>query len=142
MNETYLDYVAHISVIDKGLLGKQAMHLVRQREEIWQVYLGRLCREYHLINDHYDIELSIKDSEQKNEALYALAGKKYLFLSPIRKFNGFFANVGNKIRLQEFLFGKFQNLAELYQKTIFYSLKQRRFSLNPLSCSGIFLLSA
>lgn len=65
---------------------------------------------YHLVNDRYDIPMTIKDCEHvKRSSVYA-GGSQNVFPShngrvlSAQKFSSFFANADNKIRLQEFLF--------------------------------------
>ena len=51
------------------------------------------AKEYHLINDHYDVELSIKDAEHQKRDLLFVGGAKNVYPSlndpvpPLRKFN-------------------------------------------------------
>ena len=97
------------------------------------------AKEYHLINDRYDVELPIKDEDRQKRNLLFIGGAKNVYPSrndpvpPLRKFNAFFVNAANKIRLQEYLFEELQNLAVLHQKKIVYSLKERCLSFNPLT---------
>ena len=92
-----------------------------------------------MINDRYDVELSIKDAEHQKRNLLFIGGAKNVYSSrndpvpPLRKFHAFFVNSANKIRLQEYLFEELQNLSVLHQKKIVCSLKERCLSFNPLT---------
>ena len=68
------------------------------------------AKEYHLINDRCDVELSIEDAERQKRNLVFTGGAKNVYPSrndpvpPLRTFNAFFVNSAHKIRLQEHLF--------------------------------------
>ena len=118
--------------------------------ECWRwFYLGKLCNktlqqhpnaiEYHLVNDRYDVELSIKDAEHQKRNSMFLEENRYIFPSsnlvvpPARNFNSFFENAKNKIRLQDFLFKELMEFAKNNQKTFVYTLKGRCYSINPVA---------
>ena len=119
---------------DKFTLGDYA-------EKIFNMIVQRHphAKEYHLINDRSYVELSNKDAEHQKINLLFIGGAKNVYLSRndlvplLRKFNAFFVNSANKIRLQEYLFEELRNLAVLYQKKFVYSVKERCLSLSPLT---------
>ena len=63
------------------------------------------AKEYHLINHHFDVELSIEDAEHQKRNLLFIGGAKNVYpyrndpVPPLRTFNAFFVNSANKIRL-------------------------------------------
>ena len=151
VDETKLHDIAYISIIDMGYLWRLTAPTASDREK--KVYLGWLCREdlnmivqrhpqskeYHLINDRCDVELSLKDAEHQKRNLLFIGGAKNVYPSrndpapQLRTFNAFFVNSANKIRLQGYRFEELQNLAVLYQKKIAYSLKEKCLSFKPLT---------
>ena len=153
MDEANLDYVAYTSIIDMGHLWRLAAPTTSDREKkdkfTWGDYAEKIfnmivhrhphAKAYRLINDLYDVELSIKDAEHQKRNLLFIGGTKNVYPSrndpvpPLRKFNAFFVNSANKIRLQEYLLEELQNLAVLQQKKTVYSLKERCLSFNPLT---------
>ena len=62
--------------------------------------------EYHLINDRYDIDMSIKDAEHKKRSALLIGGAKNVFPSAnenipsANKFDSFFVNFEKETRLQ------------------------------------------
>ena len=123
--EATLNGVSYISIVDMGLIWRLATPSTADRESAkgdftWGDYATKVFNiviqrypnalEYHLINDRYDVELSIKDAEHQKRNSMFVGGSRNIFPSsnlavpPPRKFNSFFGNAGNKIRLQEFWF--------------------------------------
>ena len=107
-----------------------------------------------LVNDPYDLERNIKDSEHDrklactsyNEGTPNLFMKQNSKLPACNKFINMFTNPGNKIRLQEFLRNEFKMLAHQYKEIKFiYSLRDRCWDLssegdvhlNEFQCSHI-----
>ena len=76
------------------------------------------AKEFHLVNDRYDMHLSIKDTEHKKRGAFFIGGAKNAYppstdiILPAKKFSSFFANSGNKIRLRVFLLDELKDLAE------------------------------
>ena len=92
-----------------------------------------------MVNDRYDVVLSIKDAKHQKRNLIFLEGSKNIFPSsnlavpPTRNFNSFFGNAKNKIRLQDFLFKELTKFAKNHQKSFAYTLKKRCYSVNSVA---------
>ena len=144
MHETTLESVSYISVIDMGFIRRLATPSKADRESAegdftWRNYATKIFNiilqrhpnaiEYHLVNDRYDVELSIKDAEHQKRNSMFLEGSRNIFPSsnlavpPKRNFNSFFGNAENKIRLQDFLFQELTEFAKNHQKTFVYTEK-------------------
>ena len=151
VDETNLHDIAYISIIDMGYLWRLTAPTASDREKkfTWGGYGEKIfnmivqrhpqSKEYHLINDRCDVELSIKDAEHQKRNLLFIGGAKNDYpyrndpIPQLRTFNVFFVNSANKIRLQRYRFEELQNVAVLYQKKIAYSLKERGLSFKPLT---------
>ena len=142
--------MSYISIVDMGFIWRLATPSIADHESAdgdftWENYATKIfniihqCHlnaiEYHLVNDRYDVELSVKDAEnQKRNAMF-LEGSRNIFPSstlaapPARNFNSFFGNAKNKIRLQDFLFKQLREIAKNHQKTFVYRLKERCYSI-------------
>ena len=102
------------------------------------------AKEFHLVNDRYDVIFSIKDSEHHRRRKKFFQGSKNVFfdakyeIPPARSFVSFFTNDGNKMRLQEFLFRELQELAKTKNAKFLYTLKEKCFTLNPLDIAQEF----
>ena len=78
------------------------------------------AKEFYLVNDRYDLQLSIKDAEHKKRSAFSISGAKNAYPSstdtipPASKFSSFFSNSENKIRLRVFLLDEFKDLAKKY----------------------------
>ena len=152
LHETSLDGVSYISIIDMGFIWRLATPSTTDRESAggeltWGNYATKIFKmiiqrhpnalEYHLVSDRYDVDMSIKDAEHQRRTSMFVGGSRNVFPSsnltipPVRKFNSFFGNAENKIRLQEFLFNELQSFAKNEQKTFIYTLKERCYSVNP-----------
>ena len=115
--------------------------------KLFKVIISRhpAAEEYHLINDRYDIPFTLKDSEHLRRKEQYFCGSKNVFFDstnqvpPARSFNAFFSNNGNKVRLQEFLFKEFQSLATKSAKKVFYTMKDKCYTLNPLDAKDEFM---
>ena len=135
MDETNLDDIAYVSIIDMEYMSRLAALTASDRGKkdkfTWSDYIEIFnmivqqhphAKENHLVNDRCDVELSIKDGEHQNRNLLFIGGAKNVYLSwndpgpTLRKFNTFFVNSANKIRFQEYLLEQLQNLALLQQK--------------------------
>ena len=88
------------------------------------------AKEFHLVNDRYDVTFSIKDSEHHRRRKKFFQGSKNVFFDakdevpPARSFVSFFTNVGNKMRLQEFLFRELQELTKTKNAKFFIYLER------------------
>ena len=142
--------MSYISIVDMGFIWRLATPSIADHESAdgdftWENYATKIfniihqchlnATEYHLVNDRYDVELSVKDAEnQKRNAMF-LEGSRNIFPSstlaapPARNFNSFFGNAKNKIRLQDFLFKQLREIAKNHQKTFVYRLKERCYSI-------------
>ena len=133
MHETTLKGVSYISVVDMGFAWRLAAPSIADRESAegdftWGNYTTNIFNiilqrhpnaiEYHLVNDRYDVELSIKNAKHQNRNSMFLEGGRNIFFSsnlavpPPRNFNSFFGNAKNKIRLQDFLFKELTEFAK------------------------------
>ena len=80
MHETTLESVSYISIVDIGFVWRLATPSIVDRESAegdfaWGNYATKIfniilqrnsnAMEYHLVNDRYDVELSIKDTEHQ-----------------------------------------------------------------------------
>ena len=125
MHEATLESTSCISIVDMGFIWRLATLSIADRESAegdftWGNYATKIFNiilqhhpnaiEYHLVNDRYDVKLSIKDAEHQKRNSMFLEGSRNIFPSsnlavpPRRNFNNFFGNAENKIRLQDFLF--------------------------------------
>ena len=138
MHETTLEGVSYISIVDMSFIWRLAAPSKDDRETAegdftWRNYATKIFNiilqrhpdavECHLVNDRYDVELSIKDAEHQKRNSVFLEGSRNIFpssnlaVAPARNFNSFCINAKKKIRLQDFTeFGK-KNLRSL-QKII------------------------
>ena len=134
MHETALEGVCYISIVDMGFIWRLATPSIADREiaeddftwgnyatKIFNIILQRHPNaiDYHLVNDRYDVELSIKDAEYQKRNSMFLEGSRNDFPSsnpavpPARNFNGFFGNAKSKIRSQDFLFKSLRSLQKI-----------------------------
>ena len=95
MDKTNLDDVAYISINDTEYLWRLAALTTSDREKkdkfIWGDYAEKIfnmivqqhtdAKEYHLINDRYDVESSIKDAEHQKRNLLFIGGAKNVYPS-------------------------------------------------------------
>ena len=95
MDKTNLDDVAYISINDTGYLWRLAAPTMSDREKkdkfTWGDYAEKIfnmiirqhtdAKEYHLINDRYDVESSIKDAEHQKRNLLFIGGAKNVYPS-------------------------------------------------------------
>ena len=144
MHEATLESTSYISIVDMGFIWRLATLSIADRESAegdftWGNYATKIFNiilqrhpnaiEYHLVNDRYDVELSIKDAEHQKRNSMFLEGSRNIFPSsnlavpPKRNFNSFFGNAENKIRLQDFLFQELTEFAKNHQKTFVYTEK-------------------
>ena len=80
MHETTFEGVSYISIVDIGFIWRLATPSIADRESpegdfTWGNYATKIfniilqrhpnAMEYHLVNDRYDVELSIKDTEHQ-----------------------------------------------------------------------------
>ena len=151
IHKTTLEGVSYISIVEMGFIWRLATPSIANRESAecdftWGNYATKIFNiflqhhpnaiEYHLVNDRYDVELSIKDAEHQKRNSMFLEGSRNIFPSSnlavllARTFNSFFGNAKNKIRLQDFLFKELTEFAKNHQKTFVYTLKERYYSIN------------
>ena len=83
--------------------------------------------EFYLVNDRYDIEESIKDSEHIRRAGSSsfsknVFPKRNVPFPPVNQVGSFFANPSNKIRLQKYLKEEFTEKFEKEGSTMFYNI--------------------
>ena len=154
IHKTTLEGVSYISIVEMGFIWRLATPSIANRESAerdftWGNYATKIFNiflqhhpnaiEYHLVNDRYDVELSIKDAEHQKRNSMFLEGSRNIFPSSnlavllARTFNSFFGNAKNKIRLQDFLFKEPTEFAKNHQKTFAYTLKKRCYSINPVA---------
>ena len=95
MDKTNLDDVAYISINDTEYLWRLAALTTSDREKkdkfIWGDYAEKIfnmivqqhtdAKKYHLINDRYDVESSIKDAEHQKRNLLFIGGAKNVYPS-------------------------------------------------------------
>ena len=138
MHETTLEGVSYISIVDMSFIWRLAAPSIDDRESAegdftWRNYATKIFNiilqrhpdavEYHLVNDRYDVELSIKDAEHQKRNSVFLEGSRNIFpssnlaVAPARNFNSFCGNAKKKIRLQDFTEFAKKNLRSL-QKII------------------------
>ena len=90
---------------------------------------------YHLVNDRYDIPMTIKDCEHVNRSPVYVGGSQNGFSShngrvpSTQKFSSFFVNADNKIRLQEFLRKELSELVKSRDQAFLYTSKEKCFCL-------------
>ena len=151
IHKTTLEGVSYISIVEMGFIWRLATPSIANRESAecdftWGNYATKIFNiflqhhpnaiEYHLVNDRYDVELSIKDAEHQKRNSMFLEGSRNIFPSSnlavllARTFNSFFGNAKNKIRLQDFLFKELTEFAKNHQKSFVYTLKERYYSIN------------
>ena len=109
MHETTLEGVSYISIIDMDFIWRLATPSTADRESAEGDFTWR--------------------NYQKRNSMF-VGGSRNIFPSsnltvpPARKFNSFFENAENKIRLQDFLFKELTEFAKTHQKTFVYTLKE------------------
>ena len=96
MHETTLEGVSCISIVNMGFIWRLATPSIANREiaevdfacekyvtKIFNMNLQRHLNaiEYHLVNDRYDVELSIKDAEHQKRNSMFLEGSRNIFPS-------------------------------------------------------------
>ena len=92
--------------------------------------------EYHLINDRYDIALSVKDSDHGRRSANYIGGAVNVFprrgakIPQASRFDAFFANASNKVHLQAFLLGEFKQRIEGREEMFFYTNGEKCILLN------------
>ena len=93
------------------------------------------AKEIHLINDRYDVELSVKKGEHNKRSVKYESGSRNIFpkgnqvVPSVNTFNVFFANSGNKIRLQKSLQIEFQRVVN-DGVDIYYTVDNNCYHLN------------
>ena len=93
------------------------------------------AEEIHLINDRYDVDLSIKKCKQEKRSASYSGGSRNIYpkvnqaLPSASTFRGFFGDPENKIRLQKFLHVEFQRLVD-DKVDIYYTINQWCYHLN------------
>ena len=97
-------------------------NLIKQRHSVAQTII--------LVNDPYDIDITVKDSEHDRRATSKFqGGSKNVFIRPndslpkSQGFNDFFRNKANKIRLQQFLKTEFSILCSNEAQKVLYSIQ-------------------
>ena len=133
------DYLVNCDrvIIDMGLLWRKGMPSKEDwgkpdgSDYTWNDYATKLFKMisqshpkgngFHLINDRYDTEWSVKDSEHKRRAGETFSRNVYpkpnSIIPSAVDFAKFFVNNGNKIRLQSFLKTQFSMLAKEHNKS-------------------------
>eukprot|EP00794_Sanderia_malayensis_P017851 gene17851-19634_t len=145
---------SYTAIVDMGFIWRLATPTTEDREKndgtyyTWNDYADRVfslvlsrhrnASEIIFVNDPYDLEMSIKDSEHDRRAgAYShVGGTRNVFirmedrLPPSKEFQNFFKNPGNKIRLQQFLRRKFSSLAALHPNiNLIYSVRNKCWKL-------------
>ena len=143
MHETTLEGVSYISIVDMSFIGRLAAPPIDDRESAegdftWKNYATKIFNiflqrhpdavEYHLVNDRYDVELSIKHAEHQKRNSVFLEGSRNIFpssnlaVAPARNFNSFCGNAKKKMRLQDFTEFAKKNLRSLQKiiRKLFY----------------------
>eukprot|EP00112_Aurelia_sp_Birch-Aquarium-sp1_P023025 Seg6709.2 transcript_id=Seg6709.2/GoldUCD/mRNA.D3Y31 product="hypothetical protein" protein_id=Seg6709.2/GoldUCD/D3Y31 len=144
----------YTALVDMGFLWRLATPSMEDIEKndgthyTWSDYADRVfslalprhrnASEIIFVNDPYDLEMSIKDSEharRAGESSY-LGGTRNVFirkedkLPPSKEFQNFFKNPGNKIRLQHFLRSELNSFSALQPNINFiYSLRNKCWKL-------------
>ena len=143
MHETTLEGVSYISIVDMSFIWRLAAPSTDDRESAegdftWRNYATKIFNiilqrhpdavEYHLVNDRYDVELSIKAAEHQKRNSVFLERSRNIFpssnlvVAPARNLNSFCGNAKNKIRLQDFTeFAKknLQSLQKIIRKSFY-----------------------
>ena len=142
---------SNIAIIDMGLIWRTAMPSKSKREApggtrlTWRWYAENMlnlilnrhpdAKEIHLINDRYDVELSIKKGEHNKRSAKYNGGSRNIFpkgnqvVPSVNTFNVFFTNSGNKIRLQKFLQFEFQRVVK-DGVDLYYTVDNNCYHLN------------
>ena len=143
-------YSRVIAVIDMGLLWRVCIPRNRETADgepyTWNDYASKLfdailrrhpnAAEYHLINDRYDVALSVKDSDHGRRSANYIGGAVNVFprrgakIPQASRFDAFFANASNKIRLQAFLLGEIKQRIEGREEKFFYTNGEKCIVLN------------
>ena len=144
----------YTALVDMGFLWRLATPSTEDREKkdgthyTWSDYADKVfslalsrhrnASEIIFVNDPYDLEMSIKDSEHDRRAGASsyLGGTRNVFirkedkLPPPKEFQDFFKNPGNKIRLQNFRKNEFSSFSALLPNINFiYSLRNKCWKL-------------
>eukprot|EP00794_Sanderia_malayensis_P008488 gene8488-9395_t len=98
---------------------------------------------FHFINDRYDVPNSIKDMEHQRRSIYSVFisgscnvySKRDQAVPKAKAFNSFFANKGNKLPLQEFLWKEFKLLALDKPQEFFYTTREKCVNLKTSAVS-------
>ena len=99
----------------------------------------RTATKVAFVNDPYDLELTIKDSEHERRKMNPsyTEGSRNVYMKSSDKFpaskdfNNLFCNAGNKQRLQQFLKNEFSNRAKNHPNIdIIYSIRQHCWNLS------------
>lgn len=140
----------YIALVDMGFIWRLSTPSAEDREKqdesayTWGDYAAKMfnlvvqrhptASQIIFVNDPYDLQHSIKDSEHERRTgeLPFVGGTRNIFIkrndelpSP-RHFNNMFKNPGNKIRLQQFLKTEFKTLLLQHPDTRFiYSVRER-----------------
>ena len=135
-----------ISLIDMGFIWRLSTPSSEDREKndetnfTWRDYaikMFNLIKKRHsvaqtiiLVNDPYDIDITVKDSEHDRRATSKFqGGRKNVFIRPndslpkSQGFNDFFRNKANKIRLQQFHKTEFSILCSNEAQNVLYSIQ-------------------
>ena len=141
----------NIAIIDMGLIWRAAMLSKSEREApggtrlTWRWYAENMlnlilnrhpdAKEIHLINDRYDVKLSVKKGEHNKRSAKYEGGSRNIFpngnqvVPSVNTFNVFFANSGNKIRIQKLLQIEFQRVMN-DGVDIYYTVDNNCYHLN------------
>ena len=151
--QTALD--AYIAVVDMGFIWRLSTPTSEDREKqhgedfTWGDYVKKIfdlvlaCHQkaskINFMNDPYDLDVSIKDSEHERHAGLSYAGgsrnvyiKTDDVLLSSKQLNDFLKNPGNKMRLQHFLKTEFQGLSLqcISEKTFIYSVREQCWDIS------------
>ena len=145
----------YVALVDMGFLWRLATPSAEDREKpdgtvfTWGDYAEKmLCivlsrhpnsHKIVFVNDPYDLELNIKDSEHERrqmkpayaEGSYNVYMQTQCKFPASRDFQNFFCNAGNKQRLQTFLQNEFSKRANKYPRTQFiYSVRNTCWNIS------------
>ena len=139
----------YIALVDMGFIWRLSTPSAEDREKqdgtdytwgdyankIYNIVAGRhrKATTIFFVNDPYDLDESIKDSEhQRRTGVTYVGGSRNVFMrrdDPLptsRLFNDMFKNPGNKVRLQQFLNAEFKIMSlEHPETTYIYSVRDR-----------------
>ena len=155
--ETLCD--TQIAFLDMGLYWRLATPTQEDRDKedgepfTWADYAAKIfgialsrhkhASTFHFINDRYDVPNSIKDMEHQRRSMNSafsteicnLYIKRDQAVPKAQAFDNFFANKGNKLRLQEFLWKEFKLLALDKPQEFFYTAREKCVNLKTSAVS-------